>query len=235
MKKADFLSVVTTLIFIPITLFLGSRIRGRWYYLVSTLVILELMFPFFLSFEKRRPQPRELVTLAVMAALAAVSRIAFVVIPNFSPIMGIIMIGGIAFGGHAGFLIGAMSAFASNFYFSQGPWTPWQMFAYGFGGYLAGLVFHNRRLPNRWGLGCFGFMCALCIIGPILDTSSVFSMLTEITVPGVLLIYGQGIPVNIIHGIGAGVTLLLVGPAMLKKLERLQIKYGMLDKMMEEL
>lgn len=233
MKKADFFSILTTLILIPVTLILGSRIRGRWYYLVSTLVILELMLPFFLSFEKRRPQPRELVTLAVMAALAAVSRIAFVVIPNFSPILGIIMIGGIAFGGQAGFLIGAMSAFASNFYFSQGPWTPWQMFAYGLGGYLAGIAFHDRRLPNRWILGCFGFLCAFCIIGPILDTSSIFSMLTEITVSGVLVIYGQGIPINIIHGFGAGVTLMLVGPVLLKKLERLQVKYGMLDKRLE--
>lgn len=229
MKKADRLSVLTTLVLIPITLYFGTRIQGRWYYLVSTLVIFELMLPFFLTFEKRRPQARELVTLAVMAAIAAVSRIAFVVIPYFSPILGVIMIGGIAFGSHAGFLIGALSAFASNFYFTQGPWTPWQMFAYGLGGYLAGLAFRNRRLPKFWVLGAFGFFCALCIIGPILDTSSVFSMLTEITLPGVLVIYGQGFPVNIIHGIGAGSTLMIVGPVLLKKLHRLQVKYGMLD------
>lgn len=229
MKKADRLSVLTTLVLIPATLYFGTRIQGRWYYLVSTLVIFELMLPFFLTFEKRRPQARELVTLAVMAAIAAVSRIAFVVIPYFSPILGVIMIGGIAFGSHAGFLIGALSAFASNFYFTQGPWTPWQMFAYGLGGYLAGLAFHNRRLPKFWVLGAFGFFCALCIIGPILDTSSVFSMLTEITLPGVLVIYGQGFPVNIIHGIGAGSTLMIVGPVLLKKLHRLQVKYGMLD------
>lgn len=230
MKKANLLSLLITLILIPATLCAGTQIKGRWYYLVSTLVILELMLPFFLSFERRRPQPRELVTIAVMAALAAVSRIAFVLIPYFSPILGVIMIGGIAFGSHAGFLIGALSAFASNFYFSQGPWTPWQMFAYGIGGYLAGWIFHSRRSWCKpWVLCAFGFLCALCIIGPILDTSSVFSMLTEITVPGMLVIYGQGFPINIIHGLGAGATLMVVGPVLLQKLDRLQTKYGMLD------
>lgn len=231
MKKATIFSLLSTFVLIPATLYFGTKITGRWYYLISTLVILELMIPFFLSFESRRPQPRELVTIAVMAALAAVSRIAFVFVPYFSPILGIIMIGGIAFGSHAGFLIGAMSAFASNFYFSQGPWTPWQMFAYGLSGCLAGWIFHNRNaLCKRWILTVFGFVSVLCIIGPILDTSSVFSMLTEFTPAGVLLIYAQGFPVNIIHGLGSSITLLLIGPAMLKKLDRLQVKYGMLDR-----
>lgn len=235
MKKATFFSLLDIFVVIPATLYLGTKITGRAYYLISTLVILELIVPFFLSFESRKPQSRELVTIAVMAALAAVSRVAFAVVPYFSPILGVIMLGGIAFGSHAGFLIGALSAFASNFYFSQGPWTPWQMFAYGFSGCLAGWIFHNRRAwCKSWILGIFGFFSVLCIIGPILDTSSVFSMLTEFTKEGVLVIYGQGVPVNIIHGLGSGLTLLLFGPVMLQKLDRLQTKYGMLDKSIDQ-
>ena len=137
MRKSTFLSILVILVLIPLTLFLGTQVKGRWYYLISTMIIIELMLPFFFRFEARRPQARELVILTVMAALAAVSRVVFAFSPYLKTITGIIMITGIAFGPEAGFLTGAVAAFASNFFFSQGPWTPWQMFAYGFGGFLA--------------------------------------------------------------------------------------------------
>ena len=123
MKKSTVLSSLTLVVLIPATLYLGTRLTGRWYYLTSTLIILETMLPFFFAFETRKPQARELVTLAVMAALAVAGRVA-IPIPNFKAITGIIMITGIAFGPQAGFLTGAVAAFASNFFFSQGPWTP---------------------------------------------------------------------------------------------------------------
>ena len=129
MKKSHILSAACIFLLIPLTLFLGSRIKGRWYYLTSTVVILEIMLPFFAAFESRRPQPRELVTIAVMSALATASRVAFIFLPYFKACTGVIMITGIAFGPEAGFLTGAVTAFASNFFFGQGPWTPWQMFA----------------------------------------------------------------------------------------------------------
>ena len=132
MKRATVVSLLSLLVLIPATLFLGTHLRGKWHYLTSTLVILEAMLPFFLSFEARRPQARELVILAVMAALAVAGRVA-IPVPNFKAITGIVMIAGMAFGPQAGFMTGAISAFASNFFYAQGPWTPWQMLAYGMG------------------------------------------------------------------------------------------------------
>ena len=67
MKKSTFFSVLAIFLLIPLTLWLGTHVKGRWYYLISTMIILELMVPFFLRFESRRPQARELVILAVMA------------------------------------------------------------------------------------------------------------------------------------------------------------------------
>ena len=167
MKKSTLFSILTIFLLVPATLLLGRHIKGRWYYLTSTLVIIEIMLPFFASFESRKPQSRELVTLAVMAALATASRVAFVFIPYFKAITGVIMITGIAFGAQAGFLTGAIAAFASNFFFSQGPWTPWQMFAYGFAGFWAGLIFHGRqKWCKPWILGIFGFLSILLLVGP---------------------------------------------------------------------
>ena len=230
MKKSGIFSVLVIFLLIPLTLLLGTKLKGRAYYLISTLVVIEIMLPFFFRFESRRPQARELVILAVMAALAAVSRVVFAFSPYLKTITGIIMITGIAFGAEAGFLTGAVAAFASNFFFGQGPWTPWQMFAYGFGGFFAGLIFHkNISWRKPWILAPFGFLTILLLVGPMLDSCTVFTVLTKFTKKNILIIYGQGVPVNITHGIGAALTLFFVSRPLLAKLERLQTKYGMLE------
>lgn len=230
MKKASIFSLLTIFLLVPATLYFGSHIKGRWYYLTSTLVILEIMLPFFASFERRAPKSRELVTIAVMAALASASRVAFAAIPYFKAITGIIMITGIAFGPQAGFLTGAIAAFASNFFFGQGPWTPWQMFAYGFAGFWAGLFFHKHPAWRKpWVLGIFGFFSILLVVGPMLDSCTVFTVLPKLSKENVLFVYGQGVPVNVIHGLGCGATLLVLTKPLLQKLDRLQRKYGILE------
>ena len=158
MKKSRIATLTVFFVLIPLTLIVGSRLSGRAFYVTSTLVIVELLIPFFLAFEGRRPQARELVVLAVMCALAVAGRVA-IPIPSFKAIFGIIMIAGIAFGPESGFLVGAISALASNFFYSQGPYTPWQMMAYGAGGMLAGFVFAEGRLPRKpVVMGIFGFL-----------------------------------------------------------------------------
>ena len=230
MRKSTLASLLTLFLLIPATLFLGTQVKGRWYYLISTMIIMELMLPFFFRFEARRPQARELVILTVMAALAAVSRVVFAFSPYLKTITGIIMITGIAFGPEAGFLTGAVAAFASNFFFSQGPWTPWQMFAYGFGGFLAGVIFHNHRnWAKPWVLAPFGFLTILLVVGPMLDSCTVFTMLSKFTVKNVLAVYAAGVGYNVTHGIGAALTLFFVSRPLLGKLDRLQTKYGILE------
>lgn len=228
MKKSTVLSVLVIVLLIPATLYLGTRLTGRMYYLTGTLIIIETMLPFFFRFEGRKPQARELVMLAVMCALATVSRVA-VPIPSFKPITAIIMISGIAFGAEAGFLTGAVSAFASNFFYSQGPWTPWQMMAYGVGGFLAGLVFSRKRTRNPILLAIFGFIAVFVLVGPILDLCTVFTTLTEITWEGVVFTFARGLVANVNHSISTAVTLLLLGKTLLEKLDRLKLKYGMME------
>lgn len=229
MKKSTVLSVISIFVLIPATLYLGTNLTGRMYYLTITLIIIEVMLPFFCLFEARKPQPRELVTVAVMAALAAASRAAFAFLPSFKPITGIIMIAGIAFGAEVGFLTGALGIFASNFLFSQGPWTPWQMLAYGIAGFVSGLVFHKRREKFKpLLLAVFGFVMVAVLIGPLLDCCTVFTSLTIFSWPAVALVFAQGLPLNISHAAATALTLLLIGRPLLQKLDRLQIKYGML-------
>lgn len=113
---------------------LSSALKDRHYLLLSLVLLCAALLPLFLRLERRKLEPRELVLLAVLAALAAVSRIPFAALPSVKPVSAIVILSAYVFGAEAGFLIGAVAALVSNLYFGQGPWTPWQMFAWGWSG-----------------------------------------------------------------------------------------------------
>lgn len=229
MKKSNIATLLVFLLLIPATLFLGIKMPGRSYYITGTLIILELMIPFFMAFEGRKPQARELVVIAVMCAIAIAGRVA-IPIPNFKAIFAIVMLSGIAFGPEAGFMVGAISAFASNFFYGQGPYTPWQMMAYGAGGMLAGFLFAKGRLPRKpMVMAIFGFLAVILWVGPLLDTSSVFLMLSDINWNSVLVTYTAGLSVNISQAACTVLVMLLFGRPLLDKLDRIQVKYGMME------
>lgn len=229
MRKLTFFSLLVWLVLIPGTLVLGTHLPGQWYYLTSTLMVLELLIPFFLAFEGRKPQARELAVTAVLCALAVAARVA-IPIPNFKAIYGIIMIAGIALGPESGFLVGAVSALSSNFFLSQGPYTPWQMMAYGTGGMLAGFLFQKGRLPRKpLAMGLVGLFGVLLVVGPILDTCTVFLAPITLNPKNILAIYLSGFGVNITQSLSTFAVLFLLGEPMLEKLNRIQVKYGMLE------
>lgn len=229
MKKSKIVSLLIFLLVVPVTLILGSKMSGRWYYLTSTLIIVELLIPFFLAFEGRKPQARELVVIAVMCALAVAARVA-IPIPSFKAIFGIIMIAGIAFGPESGFLVGAVSALASNFFYTQGPYTPWQMMAYGAGGMLAGFLFQKNRLPRKpLIMGIVGFLGVLFFVGPLLDTCTVFLAPITINLKNILAIYVSGFPVNVSQSLCTFAVMFLLGRPLLEKLDRIKVKYGMME------
>lgn len=229
MKKSNIATLLIFLLVVPATLFLGSKMSGKWYYLTSTLIIIELLIPFFMTFEGRSPQARELVVIAVMCALAVAARVA-IPIPNFKAIYGIVMIAGIAFGPQSGFLVGAVSALSSNFFLSQGPYTPWQMMAYGAGGMLSGFLFQKGRLPRKPVLmGIVGFLGVLFFVGPLLDTCTVFLAPISMNLKSILAIYISGFTVNISQGISTFLVMFLLGKPLLEKLDRIKVKYGMME------
>ena len=111
----------------------------RKYYLTSLLLVGLMFVPFVLRFEGRRPQARELVLLATMTALAVAGRAAFYWLPQCKPVCAIVILTAVAFTPEAGFVTGAAAGLISNFFFGQGPWTPWQMLGFGLVGFLGGI------------------------------------------------------------------------------------------------
>ena len=229
-KTKTILEILIIVILVPAALLLSWKIGDRQFYLFSVIVMILMMLPFFLHFEHRKPSARELVTIAVMSALAAAARAAFVMVPHFTPMTGIIMITGLALGAESGFITGALAAFVSNFVFGQGPWTPWQMFAYGLAGLLFGLLGRKDLLSSekRLPTAIIGGLMVFCIIGPLLDTATLFLVSMQVNTSSVGAIYLAGVPVNAIHGAATFLTLLVLCKPISEKLERIKVKYGMM-------
>ncbi len=217
---------------VPLTLFIGVFYLGsRKYNIISLFILAECMLPFFVMFEKKRPQAREIAVIAALCAIAIAGRAAFFMLPQFKPVMAVTIISGVAFGGETGFLVGAVTMLASNILFSQGPWTPWQMFAMGIVGFLAGVLFRRRLLsPSRISLAVFGAVSAIVIYGGIMNPASAIVWSTEKISKNVLLTYYiSGFPMDCIHAFATAFFLMTAAEPMLEKLDRIKTKYGIID------
>lgn len=225
-------SCFIVLIVIPAVIAVGMFfLEDRKYYLVSLAIILLTMFPFFMSFEKRKPSARELAVIAAMCAIGVAGRGAFFMLPQFKPMVSIVIITGICFGAESGFLTGAMTAFVSNFFFGQGPWTPWQMFCCGIIGFLAGLIFGRREITKKdypfiW---IFGGLSTVIIYGGLMNLSTLFSTAAVINLQTVLSIYASGLPFDLVHAVATVFFLIIAIKPLTEKLYRIKIKYGIMD------
>ena len=231
LAKRTVVAAVLVLLMIPLTLYIGVfYLDNKKYYFISLLVLLECMLPFFLIFEGRKPQARELVIIAVLCAIGIAGRAALFMLPQFKPVMAVTIIAGVAFGGETGFLVGAMTMLASNVLFGQGPLTPWQMFSMGIIGFLAGILFRKGLLRrNRGALCVFGALAAILIYGGIMNPASALTWVGELNEKVLLTYYISGLPFDCIQAAATWLFLWFGAEPMLEKLDRIKVKYGMVE------
>ena len=231
LSKRTVAAAAMILLAIPLTIYIGVYYLGdRKYYFISLLIILETMIPFFLVFERRKPQARELVIISVLCAIGVAGRAAFFMLPEFKPVAAMVIISGVAFGGETGFLVGAVTMLVSNIMFSQGPWTPWQMFAMGIIGFLAGVLFRKGFLRrSRLPLCVFGGLATLIIYGGLMNPSSVIMYNDNPTWPMFLSAYLMGFPFDLVHASATVLFLWFISRPMLEKLDRIKVKYGLIE------
>mgnify|MGYP003010241621 FL=1 len=230
-SKRTKIATLLILFLIPLTIFIGIYYLGdKKYYFISLLIILETMIPFGFAFENRKPKARELVIISALCAIGVAGRTVFFMLPQFKPVAAIVIISGVAFGGETGFLVGAITAFVSNFFFGQGPWTPWQMFSFGIIGFLAGIMFQKGILrKTKTDMCVFGFLATFVIYGGIMNPASVIMWQSNININMVLSSYVMGMPFDFIHAVSTVFFLFFAAEPMLEKLERIKIKYGLIE------
>ena len=200
----------------------------RKYYLTSLLLVGLMFVPFVLRFEGRRPQARELVLLSTMTALAVAGRVAFYWLPQCKPVCAIVILTAVAFTPEAGFVTGAAAGLISNFFFGQGPWTPWQMLGFGLVGFVGGVLFSGRRV-RLVPLLLYGFLSVFVLYGVLLDTASMLMYNAAPSWQLWLATCASGVVFNLIHACSSAVFLLVLYKPLLSKLARVKEKYGLLE------
>ena len=231
LTKRTLAAVFMILLAIPFTIYFGMFYLGdRKYYFISLLIILETMIPFCMTFEGRHPKARELVIISVLCAIAVAGRAAFFMLPQFKPVVALVIIAGVSFGGETGFLVGAVTGFVSNFFFGQGPWTPWQMFAFGIIGFLAGILFRKGLLrKTKISLCVFGGLATIIIYGGIMNPATIIMSQDRLNFAMIKAAYISGLPFDLAHGASTVFFLWFIAEPMIEKLDRVKIKYGLIN------
>lgn len=223
MKK--YVSAALLLLMVPAVVVLGATVfRDKQYAFVSLAVAVLACGAFFLSFERRETGSIRLVLLAVMTALSVAGRLLFAVLPGFKPVTAMVVLTAMYFGGEAGFLTGALTAVLSNFYFGQGPWTPFQMVTWGLLGFVAGLL-RNRLKASRLFLALYGAVAGVAF-------SLLMDVWTAVWIDGTLTLsrYLAAVATSggymLLYALSNVIFLLLLRKPMGEILGRIQKKYG---------
>lgn len=201
--------------------------RGQ-YRLAFPLLAFLLTLPALIVFEWRRGGARELAAIAVMTGISVVGRVLFAPLPGFKPVSAVVILTGLSFGPLPGFITGAATALLSNFFFGQGPWTAFQMFAWGAVGFLAGLFSRSRLRKNLLLLGFLG------VLGGVLF-SALTDLWTTVAATGTLLpaayltFLASGLPFTVLYAVSNVLFLFVLTGPILRKTDRLKRKYGLFE------
>ena len=210
---------------------LGIR-QSAFFLLAVVTVVLAL---FFAGFERSRPALRQIMPTLVLAALAAAGRILFAPVPDFKPVSAIAIIAGAVLGPRNGFMVGALAALASNFFFGQGMWTPWQMYAWGLVGFCGGLLARLGCFARADGsvrmvpLMAYGFASAL-IYGAIINAYDVLGFVQPLTIVGAVARVAASLPFDVMHGISTMVFLVALFKPWCRRIGRVLRKYDLAER-----
>jgi energy-coupling factor transport system substrate-specific component len=192
--------------------------------LVSFLILAAVLVAGFVWYERSRPPAQVVALVAALAALAIVGRIAFAAFPNVKPTTDIVIFAGYALGGAPGFAVGALAALVSNFWFGQGPWTPWQMAGWGLCGILGAALALGIRNAGRLGLAA---TCGLAgaLYGALMNFSLMATYGGDLSWQRLGVLEARAIPFEIAHVAGNVVLALVAGPAMVRMLARFRERF----------
>jgi prenyltransferase beta subunit len=190
----------------------------------SFLILGAVLLGGFVWYERSRPPAQVVALVAALAALAIAGRIAFAAFPNVKPTTDIVIFAGYALGPAPGFAVGALAALVSNFWFGQGPWTPWQMAGWGMCGLLGAALALGTRNAGRLTLALtcgFGGI----LYGALLNFSLMATYGGDLSLERFGVLAVRAVPFDAAHAIGNVAFALLAGPAIVRMLTRFRERF----------
>ncbi len=219
LRKA--LGIVVPSVLIPLAAILGTIVFDeKKHMFVSLFVAVLSVLLFIAGFEKKEIGTRRAVIVSVMTALSVVGRF----IPFFKPVTALTIITAMYLGSESGFAVGAFSAFLSNFYFGQGPWTPFQMLAWGLIGYAAGFLSAPLK-KSRAFLLFFGVISGIAF-SAVMDVWTVLWYSNGFDFKLYLSALLSAVPYTVLYSVSDFLFLFFLARPFGEKLERIKIKYG---------
>ncbi|WP_371932672.1 ECF transporter S component [Bacillus carboniphilus] len=204
-------------------------VSDRLYLWVSLLIMALTFGLFFLKFERSTLNARAIVFISVLSGIAAISRVPFAAIPGVQPTSFVIIVSALVLGKESGFMIGAVAALVSNMFLGQGPWTPWQMFAWGMMGYFFGALKGTKWIQSKAGLLISGFLWGF-LFGWIMNLWFILAFYyEELTLKTFLLYFTGSALFDFYHAISNVIFLALFGTTWIKIITRFQRKWGILN------
>lgn len=180
---------------------------------------------------RKKIRARDMMVWAVMTAITVFVNLFGVFTVQFHAGTALVILTGIGLGKRSGSIVGVLARLVCNFFTGQGPWTPWQMLAWGLLGGLSGLLFGKKARPSAWRITLFTFCSVFLIYGGMMNMAAFFmaNAVSPVDTPmnfsTMLAFYAAGIPFDLIHGAGAAVCVFVLGEGMLRKMERVKKKY----------
>lgn len=191
--------------------------------LVATIVVILAIIAFFFEFEVAAVSSKEIALVAMLGTISAVLRVPFAAIPGVQPCTFLVICSGYVFGPVAGFMVGAMTALVSNFFLGQGPWTPYQMLAWGLAGVSAAYIrqFNLRRI---W-LVIFGIFWGY-LYGVIINTWFWASFVHPLTLRTFVVTEINSLWFDTFHATGNALFMGLFGMKTIAILERFRKRFN---------
>jgi len=191
--------------------------------LITTFLAVLAVAAFFFEFEAAAVSSKEVALVAMLGTISAVLRVPFAAIPNVQPCTYLIICSGYVFGPVAGFMVGAITALISNFFLGQGPWTPYQMLAWGLAAVSAAYV---RRLnPGKVGLIVFGVIWGY-LYGWLMNTWFWVSFTYPLTLRTFVVTQFSSIWFDTFHAAGNAIFLGVFGLKTITILERFKKRFN---------
>lgn len=192
--------------------------------LISYFAVGAVLAAVFILIEKKKLPLSTFLPVVVMVAVGSIGRIIFGFIPNVQPVTVIVVLMGLCYNPESGFLTGALSALVSNMVMGQGPWTLWQMFAWGFIGLLAGFLGKLKPCRTVYFAVPFSALSAF-LFSIITDTWTVMTLGEGMTFGSAATVFGAGLLFNIPHAVFNAVLCAILFVPMNRRLARIKTKY----------
>ena len=225
-KHIKIINAAIMCVLVPLVVYLGAKIfNEKQYAWISLCVAILACVPFFIRFESRDNDVRRLVLIAVMVALSVVGRFVFAPVPGFKPVTAMVAVTAMYFGSEAGFMTGALTAVISNFYFGQGPWTPFQMFAWGIIGFIIGLI--AEPLKRSTFLLVLSGIIAGVAFSLLMDVWSTLNADGTFNIMRYFSFVVSSLHFMAIYAVSNVIFLLVLSKPIGKIFERVKVKYGM--------